>query len=164
MQTEPNIVERPEQAYLGITRRVTMRRIPEIADRLPGLVGWILEHGIVPAGPPFFRYLVIDMDGELEIEVGVPVPANTAGEGDIVAGVLPAGRYAVVRHNGPPDQLLGATAELLAWAKERSLEWDVTPTTDGDRWGCRLEEYHTDPRVQPDPNKWETDLAFRLAD
>jgi effector-binding domain-containing protein len=164
MQTEPHIVERPERAYVGITRRVTMQTVAEIADRLPGIFASVNQRGIVPAGPPFFRYLAIDTDGGLEIEVGVPVPANTAGEGDVVAGVLPGGRYAVVRHHGPPDQLLGATAGLLDWAKERGLEWDVTPGPAGDRWGCRLEEYLTDPREQPDPNRWETDLAFRLAD
>jgi hypothetical protein len=29
---------------------------------------------------------------------------------------------------------------------------------------CRLELYKTDPAVEPDMNKWETELAFRLAD
>src|SRR5215831_15721980 len=34
----------------------------------------------------------------------------------------------------------------------------------GERWGCRLEIYHTDPAVEPDMNSWVTELAFRLAD
>jgi hypothetical protein len=29
---------------------------------------------------------------------------------------------------------------------------------------CRLEIYLTDPGKQPDMDKWETQLAFRLAD
>jgi len=29
---------------------------------------------------------------------------------------------------------------------------------------CRLEIYLTDPSVEPDMSKWETQLAFRLAD
>jgi hypothetical protein len=52
---------------------------------------------------------------------------------------------------------------LLAWAADRDLTWDMTDTDRGQRWGCRLEVYRTDPREQPDLNKWETDLVFRLA-
>jgi hypothetical protein len=34
----------------------------------------------------------------------------------------------------------------------------------GDRWGARLEFYLTDPAEEPDMSKWQTQLAFRLAD
>ena len=34
----------------------------------------------------------------------------------------------------------------------------------GDRWGSRLEIHLTDPRQEPDMSKWQTQLAFRLAD
>ena len=44
------------------------------------------------------------------------------------------------------------------------LRWDATETDRGTRWGCRLELLHTDPAEEPDMNKWETTLAFRLAD
>ena len=39
-----------------------------------------------------------------------------------------------------------------------------SPSADGDRWGARLEFYLTDPREEPDMSKWQTQLAFRLAD
>jgi hypothetical protein len=35
---------------------------------------------------------------------------------------------------------------------------------DGERWGGRLEIYLTDPDQEPDMSKWQTQLAFRLAD
>jgi hypothetical protein len=38
------------------------------------------------------------------------------------------------------------------------------PTPEGERWNARIESYRTDPNVQPDMNKWEVELAFRLAD
>ena len=50
------------------------------------------------------------------------------------------------------------------WAAEQGLTWDVTPSESGDRWGCRLETYLTDPREEPDMSKWVTQLAFRLAE
>jgi hypothetical protein len=53
---------------------------------------------------------------------------------------------------------------LLDWAAEQGLTWDVSPSEDGDRWGARLEFYLTDPAEEPDMSKWQTQLAFRLAD
>jgi len=40
----------------------------------------------------------------------------------------------------------------------------MSATEAGERWGCRLETYLTDPSEEPDMNKWETQLAFRLAE
>jgi hypothetical protein len=65
---------------------------------------------------------------------------------------------------GAPETLAGATASLLDWAAAEGLAFDMSPSPEGERWGCRLEIYLTDPRDQPDMNKWETRLAFRLAD
>lgn len=162
--TAPAVEERGAQPYVAVRGTVTMQTFPEIADRLPGLIGWLSVRGIAPAGPPFFRYLVIDMERELEVEAGVPVAAPVAGEGEVVAGVLPAGRYAVATHVGHPDELVAATAEFLDRAAARDLRFDAAETGHGTRWGCRLEELCTDPRVEPDMHRWETRLAFRLAD
>jgi len=41
-----------------------------------------------------------------------------------LAGVLPAGRYAVVIHAGPFGQLVEAVRNLLNWAAERGRAWD----------------------------------------
>jgi effector-binding domain-containing protein len=101
---------------------------------------------------------------QLEIDNGVPVAAPVDGDGDIIAGVLPAGRYATVMHVGHPSELIEATKALLDWGAEQGLTWDMSPSADGDRWGSRLEIYLTDPREEPDMSKWVTQLAFRLAD
>jgi RNA polymerase sigma-70 factor (ECF subfamily) len=161
---EPSVIERGEQPYVGIRRTVTMQTIPEIADQIPVLAGWLGQRGIAPAGAPFLRYLVIDMARELVIEAGFPVAAPVEGEGEVFAGVLPAGRYVTAVHVGHPSGLYGATAELNAWADAQGLRWDAEQTPDGDKFVCRLENYLTDPRVQPDMDKWETELAFKLAD
>ena len=161
---EPVIAERPAQPYVAIRRLVTMQTMHEIADRIPDVFGWLGSRGVVPSGAPFLRYNLIDMEGELEVEAGVPVDAPVASDEPILAGVLPAGRYVTVRHCGHPDGLIDVTAAVLAWAERRGLGWDVTDTERGQRWNCRLEIFRTDPREQPDPNNWETDLAFRLAD
>jgi hypothetical protein len=40
----------------------------------------------------------------------------------------------------------------------------LTPCDGGERLGSRLEIYLTDPSQEPDMSKWQTQLAFRLAD
>jgi effector-binding domain-containing protein len=169
--SSPSIEHRPAQAYLAIAGSVQMQDIPALADRMGEVFGFLAARGIEPAGPPFFRYHLIDMERELEMEVGVPVDADAAkaadaeAAGDVRAGTLPAGRYATVTHVGPFDELVGATADLLAWAEREGLRWDKADAAPaGERWGSRLEIYHTDPQEEPDPAKYVTELAFRLAD
>ncbi|WP_129662696.1 GyrI-like domain-containing protein [Phytoactinopolyspora endophytica] len=164
MPAEPALIERVEQPYVGITRVVTMETMPEVADRLPEVFGWLAARGMAPAGSPFFKYNRIDMATDLEVEVGVPVDAAQSGDDVVAAGVLPAGRYATVTHIGHPDNLMRATGDLLEWGNQQGLEWDSSDTPDGEVWRCRLEIYHTDPAEEPDMNKWETDLAFKITD
>jgi effector-binding domain-containing protein len=160
----PRIVERVEQPYVAIAGLVTMQTIGAIVDRHPEVFGWLAARGIEPAGAPFFRYNRIDMERQLEVEAGVPVAAAAPADGEVLGGVLPAGRYATVTHVGHPDGLVAVTAALLDWAAEQGLAWDMTETPEGQRWGCRLEVYKTDPAEQPEMGKWETELLFRLAD
>jgi effector-binding domain-containing protein len=164
MSATPEIVTRAEQPYVAIRGRVTMDEIGAFAVRTPEVFAWLGAHGVPPAGPPFLKYNVIDMMRQLEIDNGVPVAAPADGDGDMIAGVLPAGRYATVIYVGHPSELVGATKALLDWGAAQNLTWDMSPSADGDRWGSRLEIWLTDPREEPDMSKWATQLAFRLAD
>ena len=163
MSSAPEIETRAEQPYVAVRAKVTMGEIAAFARRFGEVFGWLDSHGLAPAGPPFFKYNVIDMARELEMEAGVPIATATDGDDQIVAGVLPAGRYATLTHVGHPSELMAATKALLDWAAEQGLTWDVTPSEDGDRWACRLENYLTDPEQEPDMSKWVTQLAFKLA-
>ena len=163
MSSAPEIETRAEQPYVAVRAKVTMGEIAAFARRFGEVFGWLDSHGLAPAGPPFFKYNVIDMARELEMEASVPVATATDGDDQIVAGVLPAGRYATLTHVGHPSELMAATKALLDWAAEQGLAWDVTPSEDGDRWACRLENYLTDPDQEPDMTKWVTQLAFKLA-
>jgi effector-binding domain-containing protein len=165
MLSEAEVIERAAQPYVAIKSQVTMQTLGMVLPELaPRVFGWLGEQGISPAGAPFWKYNVVDMDRGLEVEVGVPVAAAVDGDDLVQAGVLAPGRYATIRYTGHPDGLLGATASLLKWAKEHNLTWDVRQAPDGERWGARLEIYETDPVTEPDMSKWTTQLAFRLAD
>jgi effector-binding domain-containing protein len=169
MVTQPGIIQRTEQPYVAIKTLIKMQTSfnPQTFDEaVSGLHSevrqWLRSRGMQPDGQPFFKFNVIDMDRELEVEVGFPVAAPVAGEGRVLDAVLPAGRYATLWHTGHPDGLIDATRTLLNWAAQQGLAFDVTPTADGDWWGCRLEIYHDEPGQ--DMNEWETELAFKLAD
>jgi len=165
MLSDAEVIERSAQPYVAIKSQVTMQTLGVVLPELhPRVFGWLGERGISPAGAPFWKYNVIDMDRGLEVEVGVPVATAVAGDDLVQAGVLAPGRYATVRYTGHPDGLFGATAALLKWADEHNLTWDVRQAPDGERWGARLEIYETDPALEPDMSKWTTQLAFRLAD
>jgi RNA polymerase sigma-70 factor (ECF subfamily) len=162
--TGPHALDRPAQPYVGTRATVTLDAMGRIADRIPGLMAWLAERHVTPTGPPFLRYLTIDMARALVVEAGVPIAVPVHVTDEVFAATLPAGRYIVTTHRGHPDGLVRATAELLAWADARGLRWDVQDTPDGQAWGCRLEVFRTDPREVPSMDDWETDLVFRLAD
>lgn len=164
MAIAAEVTRRTAQPYVSIGAQVTMATVSTVADRIPEVFGWLGARGIASAGPPFLRYNVIDMERRLEIEAGVPVASAVEGDGHVQAGTLPAGRFATLLHVGAPPTLQAATAALLDWAAQRRLAWDMTETEAGEKWGCRLEIYLTDPAEQPDVSMWQTQLAFRLAD
>jgi effector-binding domain-containing protein len=155
--TEPKIEERSEQPYLAIRAEVGM---DEISSQLPPLFPEVEEYmakiGVQPVGPPFFRYLIVDMRRKLMVDVAWPTASKVAGEGPVISDVLPAGRYAIVHHHGDPNELREVTGNLLEWAKANGQEWKM----DGERFASRVEWYHSDPAVEPDMSKWHNELAF----
>jgi effector-binding domain-containing protein len=163
MSQETRIEERAAGPYAAIKTTVTMDGISAaVDDAFPELFGWLGANGIAPAGPPFIRYLVIDMAAELEIELGVPVGTPVAGSGRVQPGVLPEGRYAVLRHIGHYDGLIDANAALQDWAREQGITFDTEETAKGQAWRGRFEHYLTDPSSEPDPGKWVTEVAYLL--
>jgi effector-binding domain-containing protein len=161
MNHEPQIQARAAQHYAAIPMTVTMDSISGAVDQaFPELFGWLAGHGIAAGGPPFIRYLVIDMAAELEIELAMPVGAPVAGNDRVRPGVLPEGRYAVLRHTGPYDGLLASNTALHQWAREHGVRFDTWDTANGTAWRSRAEHYLTDPSKEPDPAKWEVDVAY----
>ena len=164
MSHEPQIQERAAQHYAGIPVTVAMDGLASAIDSgYAELFGWLGSQGIPPAGAPLIRYLVIEMAGELQIELGVPVAAPVTASGRIQPGTLPEGRYAVLRHTGPYDGLIASNAALLRWAQETGIEFDTWDTPQGSAWRSRVEHYLTDPSQEPDPAKLETDVAILIA-
>jgi effector-binding domain-containing protein len=161
MSQPVRIEVRAAQPYAGIAVRVSMDGISGAVDEaFPELFGWLAAQDISAAAPPFIRYLVIDMAAELQIELAVPVAAGISGAGRIQPGVLPAGRYVTLRHTGPYDGLVASNAALQQWARQQGVVFDSWDTRAGSAWRARAEHYLTNPAAEPDPAKWEVDVAY----
>ncbi len=103
------------------------------------------------------------MADKLDIELGVPVAAAVAGDGRLQPGVLPAGRYASLIYTGVANGI-PANGALLEWGARQGLQWDSWADPQGDAFAGRLETFLTEPDDEPDPAKWQTEVAIKLAD
>src|SRR5262245_48259532 len=123
--SRPQIEQRGRQSYIGSTETVTMATISRAADRIPELLRWAGEHGVTPAGAPFLRYRVIDMEGTVVVDAGVPVDDSVepsiVAHSELQLQALPPGRYVTMIHRGDFEKLQDANAALLAWAAEQDI-------------------------------------------
>ena len=156
----PEIVEAPDVPYVGISHQVTMQQMDQPAQSFAAVAAWLADRGATPEGPPFYKYEVIDMAAELTVVAGFAVSEPQFGDGTVIAGTLPAGRYLTVSHTGHPDELEEVTRQLLEYADQQGLRFDCTP--DQREWAARLEFYADDE--SSDMSTWVTELAFKLAD
>jgi effector-binding domain-containing protein len=161
---QAKIEERPAQPYMGIRAPARMDEFPTIIpQRIDALFGWLAEQGIAPAGAPIMRYHVINMAGEMDIELGVPVAQPHPGTDRIRPNTLPAGRYAALIYRGVQNGY-PANAALLEWGQQQGLTWDRWDAPNGDAFGSRYETFISGPEDDPDPANWDNEVAIRLAD
>ena len=158
----PTAVTRPEIPTVGIRVVTPFRGMLGVRDDLLAEVwGWAGESDLDVAGYGFLRLHVIDMRGDMDIEVGLVTRDRSQGAGRICAGVMPAGRYATLAYRGVGT---GANRALIEWSAANGLELDRRDVPEGDRFACRYEAYLTDPTAEPRKKRWKIELAFKLAD
>ncbi len=157
----PAIVAKPDRDYVGIRASTPFRGMFAVRDQLmKELHLWSDEHA-VNHGRTFFRLHLVNMTGSMDIEVGVTTQRPVDGDGRVQPGLLPAGRYATLVHVGHGRR---ANRALLDWVTAHDLRLDCVQNPAGDRFGCRYEEYLTDPRSERMKTRWRVELGIRLAD
>jgi effector-binding domain-containing protein len=154
---------RTEKLYMGIRTQVPMSGMSKVVQKLfKEMTIWVKKQGVEPVGPPFLRFHVIDMQGEMDIEVGFPVSeVLTSSDERVKTGVIPAGRYASLIYSGSG---FAGNKALVEWAKANKIAWDRWDDVKGDAFRSRYESYLTDPKVEPRKTKWEIEVAIKLAD
>jgi effector-binding domain-containing protein len=163
MVSKPEVYERPDEHYMGIRVQTPFKGMFTVIDKhlFKELRTWMQQEGVEPAGSPFFRYYIINMEGEMDVEVGIPVATALAGNGRVCPGVLPGGRYASLVYVGTGYTGSGA---LTRWAIENGLVFDQWDVPNGTAFRARYERYLTNPNIQSLKSKWEVEVAVRLAD
>jgi effector-binding domain-containing protein len=166
MIPSPKIEYRPEQHYAAIQAQVPIPFGSHIPPLNREVTAWLAKKGIKPSGPSIIRYLTTDMSKKLDIEVGWLVASAVPGDERVITGVIPAGRYAVLTYTGSyrGKGIYNATVALLEWAERNRITWRKNIIDGAEWWVSRNEFYLTDPKVEPDPKKWQTELAFMVED
>jgi GyrI-like small molecule binding domain len=158
----PKVEKRPALPYVGIRIVTPFRGMLGIRDELLEEVkSSVKRSGVDVVGFGFLRLHVVDMRGDMDIEVGLLTREPIMLEGRVRPGVLPAGRYATLSYKGAGT---GANRALIDWARESGLAFDRQDVPEGDRFACRYEAYLTDPAQEPHKKKWTIELAFKLVD
>ena len=164
MLSEPKVEFREEQPYAAIRRKVTMQQIPvELPPLIFQVLSWVEKNKLEEAGPAFFRYLSME-NGTMDVEVGVPLNKLPKGDGKVIAGSFPAGKYLTATHTGPYTELNKSHMSMDTYAKEHGLKEGTIKGENGQVWGTRAEFYVTHPEEVKDQSKWRTDLALLLKD
>lgn len=163
MVSEPGVYERPDEHYLGIRVQTPFKGMFTLIDKhlFKELRAWMQQAGVAPAGQPFFRFYIINMAGEMDVEVGIPVATALTGHGRVKPGVLPGGRYASLVYVGTGYTGSGA---LTRWAMEHGHVFDEWQVSNGMAYRARYKRYLTDPKIQPLKSKWEVEVAIKLVD
>lgn len=152
MITEPKLEERQQQHYVGIRTQAPMRKFGQLIPQyLDELFGWLDKHGVAPAGSPFMRLHVVNMAGNIDMEVGVPVATTVQGDSRVAPGVIPAGRYATLVYSGMNG--IEGNKALIDWAAKNHVRWDRWDDKNGDAFRARIEYFLTDPAEGPDRDK-----------
>lgn len=94
----PSTKTQPDRHSIGIRLVTPFRGMFAVRDHLmEELYAWTTKRGI-GFGHTFFRLNVVDMDGPMDIEVGVMTDEAVQGDDRVRGGVLPAGRYAAMTY------------------------------------------------------------------
>jgi len=144
------------QPVLIVRRRIPRSSIAAtIGEVLPHVFLYAQRNGIALAGLPFTRYAEMG-HGLITIEPGMRVAGQTssqsAGEGEVIADVLPGGPAATTMHVGPYEQLSDAYAAIEQWIEAEGLA----------KSGAPWESYINDPGEFPDPKDWKTEVFWPL--
>ena len=159
----PIVVEYAARPYVALRRQVVMPIGKDATETMDRLLGEIEAQGIQGTGAAIFKYNVVKMP-ELEMEFGFEIQMAQKTTGELISGILPAGRYAELTFMGPYSYLTKVNGALIDWSRQNGLVFDMHPDADGDHFVSRVEFFPNGPQDEPDPDKLKTIVAIKLKD
>jgi effector-binding domain-containing protein len=143
----PEMRDLEEQLVAVIPVTTTVKDIPNaLGEAYQELDAALKAAGLEWGGPPFTRYL--SFGPEISLEAGCPISRAFPTSGRVAIARLPAGQAATAMHLGPYDTISTTYDTLMAWMESEGH----APA--GPMW----EVYLTDPDMEPDPQKWQTEV------
>ncbi len=142
-----------EQNTLYVRTTTPVAELPQIMGTIYGEIAEFMQKEGVPfTGPPFALYHNMDMQA-LDVEIGFPVPADSASRGNerVQAGKIPGGKVLAVLHTGPYSAMEETYTKAMAHIEKEGLK--VMP------W--MYEAYLNDPGETP-PEQLQTEIFFPL--
>jgi effector-binding domain-containing protein len=111
------IQEQPTRPTLSIRFRSPVGELPKHFERIYTIIGkYIEEQDGEHAGAAFSIYYNMDME-DLDVEAGFPVSKALPTEGEIQAGEIPGGTFAVCHYTGPYAEVGPAYEALTKFAQ-----------------------------------------------
>lgn len=142
------LVEQTAQPTLSIRFRAPAQELSAHFGRIYGqIITYLGQQGVAPAGPAFALYYNMEM-ADLDVEAGFPVARPVAGSGEIQAGTIPAGTYAICHYTGAYSGVAPAYDQLSTFVTKSGFE----------PLGPAYEWYLSDPSTPP--AKMHTDITF----
>ncbi|WP_320164254.1 GyrI-like domain-containing protein [uncultured Trichococcus sp.] len=116
------MMETQEQPTLIMKAVTPVGELPKILGKaFMEIVTHIMELGEQPVGPAFVGYFNMDME-RLELEIGFPVSKALPGQGDILAGSIPAGKQVSCMYKGPYMEMPPAYEEIQKWIEDNGYK------------------------------------------
>ncbi|MFN8177623.1 MAG: GyrI-like domain-containing protein [bacterium] len=144
------LLDKLPQPILSIRSRVKRGDVGRaLEEGVAEIQAYLARIGRESVGPPCARVRLVGT-GELDLDVGVPVPHGLSGEGRIRLRQLPSGSVAVTQHYGPLARLREAYVAVEEWiaregAESRGAPWEI---------------YWSEPSEESDPLGWRTELLW----
>lgn len=162
--SEPVVEYQMEKPYAAIAYETVDVEWEEAAALIPEIIEWLGKKKLKAAGTPLYRYWYSSGNGDeaFTLEVGVLVDRMAVGDERIVVSTIPGGSYLKAVHCGHPDNLPESHEALVQWARAEGLEFDKRWEEECEIWNGRFEVFLTDPKTEPDPEKWEIEILLLL--
>ncbi len=139
--------------YLSVHDTTTMNNISQQLGADYGLIQQAMaKQKLNMAGYPFAFYFNAPQNNKVEMEPGLPVDKPGKNDGRVKAGTLLAGNSVVAHYFGSYTDVGKAHSTIDQWLIANNKK------SVGPPW----EVYITDPMVEKDTAKWQTDVYYRI--
>ena len=143
------------QQFPGRPLAIVRRRaaLPQLSQVIPEACGTVWNAIRAEKIPGAGRNVVVYLDNEMNLEIGVELEAPLAAPGGLISSSLPDGVVATTTHLGPYSRLGEAHQAVIQWCNSHGHEL-VRPCWE--TYGHWIDEWNQDP------SKIRTDVFYLL--